>query len=346
MAVTAETLRAVEALRERMRYMTDEQTRALTRAWVEAWDILLPDFEEALADLFEGAEGYITKATVARNVRLKGALQAARAHLQELGGLTDEIVTSDLPQAVYDAVDGHAAIIQSQLPPGSAGATISFTRVPDEALAVLVERTTQQIHASTQPLPADVERLMKRELVRGIAVGDNPRTVAAAMIKKAEQRFNGGLSRALNISRTEMLDAHRAATQASEKANTEILAEWEWHARLDARTCPSCLAQHGSRHKLSEQGPLDHQQGRCARVSITKSWKDLGFDIEEPKSITPNAQDWFNNLTPDTQRDILGPTRLKMLQDGDIAWSDLSVRRSTTGWRDSFNVPSIKQLAK
>lgn len=346
MAVTTETLRAVEELRRAITYMTDAQTLALTRAWAEAWDVLLPDFEEAIGELLEDTTGNIPRSVVARNKRLSGALQAAKAALQELAPLSADIVTRDVEQAVFDAVDGHEAVVTSQLPPGTAAASVDFDRVPSEALFSIVERTTQQIHSNFKPLAADVERIMKRELVRGIAVGDNPRVTARRLIRQTESRFNGGLTRALNISRTEMLDAHRAATKASEKANKELLAEWEWHARLDARTCPSCLAKHGSRHKLDEAGPLDHQQGRCARVSITKSWKDLGFDIEEPPSITPNAEDWFNNLTPQTQRDIMGPTRLKMLQDGDIKWSELSSRRSTSGWRDSYNVTPIKNLTK
>lgn len=344
MAVTTETLRVVERLRRQLTAMTDAQTNALTRAWVEAWDVLLPEFELALTELLTNAGDTIPRGVVARNARLSKALQAARAMLDELAPASRDIISADVQQAVFDAVDGHALVIQSQLPPNVAGVTVDFNRVSADAMAAMVERTTQQIHASTKPLPADIVRQMKRDLVRGIVVGDNPRKTAARMVKQAEGRFNGGLTRALVISRTETLDAHRAATKASEKANKDILAEWEWHARLDARTCPSCLVQHGSRHPLNEHGPLDHQQGRCARVSITKSWKELGFDIEEPKSLTPDAREWFDGLTPETQAEILGPAKLKLLQDGDITWEQLSTRRQTDGWRDSYGVTPLKNL--
>lgn len=345
MAVTAETLRIVDRLRADQENMTREQTRALTKAWVEAWDVLEADFRAALVELIAGAvDGKVSRATVANNIRLRDALQQTRAMLDELARTTDTTISNDVGQAVLDALDGHAALIGSQLPPNAAGAGIKFTRTSPDALAAIVERTTRQIHSSTRPLPADVERVMKRELIRGIAVGDNPNRTAARMLKQAEGRFNGGLTRALTISRTELLDAHRAATKASEQANKAILEEWEWHASLGARTCPSCWAKHGTRHPLDEAGPNDHQNGRCARVTVTKSWKDLGFNIEEPPSETPDAQAVFNNLTPDTQRGIMGAQRLELLQSGKVSWADLTTKRETSGWRDSYTVTPVKDL--
>jgi len=345
MAVTAETLRIVDRLRRQLTTMTDAQTLALTRAWVEAWDVLEPDFQTAVVELMAGAvDGKVSRATVAKNIRLRDALQTARTMLDELTSLTEVTVSTDVAQAVLDAMDGHAALIGSQLPPNTASAGVSFTRTSPEALAAIVERTTKQIHSSAKPIPADVERVMKRELIRGIAVGENPRATARRIMKQAEGRFNGGLTRALTIARTETLDAHRAATKASEKTNKDILEEWEWHAALNARTCPSCWAKHGTRHPLSESGPDDHQNGRCARVSITKSWKDLGFDIEEPPSLTKDAETVFNELTPETQRDIMGAQRLDLLQSGKVSWADLSAVKQTDGWRDSHVVVPVKDL--
>lgn len=347
MAVTQETLQAVAALRRQLTTLTDAQTRALTQAWAEAWDVLLPEFELALTDLLAGAvDGKVTRAMAARNIRLTGALRLAREYLDVLAPQAQNIITQDLTTVVLEAAEGHAAVVQSQLPPGAAGAGVSFTRVPEAALTAIVERTAQQIHKATRPLPADIVRLMKRNLVRGIAVGDNPRATAARIIRESEGRFNGGLTRALVISRTETLDAHRAATKASEKVNAEVLTEWEWHASLDRRTCPSCLAKHGQRFPLEQDGPQDHHQGRCARVSVTKSWKDMGFDIPEPPSETPDARAWFDSLTPDTQEGIMGKGRLKLLQSGQISWDDLSTKRSTDGWRDSYHVTPLKDLVK
>lgn len=343
MAVTADTLRIVDRLRTQLERMTDAQTLALTRAWVEAYATLAPDFQAAITELVS-AGGTVPRSTVAKNIRLRDALQTSRAMLDELARTTETVVVNDVGQAVLDAVDGHAAVVASQMPPTTAPG-LSFTRMSPDALAAIVERTTAQIHSATLPLAADTERVMKRALIRGIAVGDNPRRTASRIMAQTEQRFNGGLTRALTIARTESLDAHRAATRASEKTNTKILAEWEWHAALNARTCPSCWAMHGTRHPLDESGPDDHQNGRCARVTVTKTWAELGFTgIEEPPSMTPDAQTEFNNLTPDTQLAIMGPGRLDALQSGRISWADLSTVKQTPGWRDSHTVAPLKNL--
>ena len=94
---------------------------------------------------------------------------------------------------------------------------------------------------------------------------------------------------------------------------------------------------HGTEHPPSVAGPLDHQQGRCDRLPVTASWKDLGFEgVEEPPSIVPDARAWFDGL-PETERAaILGDTRLALLDSGQITWDDLVTRRETRGWRPSY----------
>lgn len=345
MAITKETLDLVASLKRDLVRMSDEQVRVLTAAWVDAWDVLLPQFELAVTELLAAASnGRVPYAVAARSARLTAALQATRQYLDTLQQHTNDVLTQDLYTAVLSAVDGHAALVTSQLPPSATAASIGWQRVPEQALVAIVQRTTQQIHAATKPLPAEVVKAMKQHLVRGIAVGEHPNRVAAKLLKQVGSEFNGGLSRAMTIARTEMLDAHREAGKAADKKNADVLGAWEWNAKLDARTCPSCIAQHGSRHSLDESGPLDHQCGRCARVPVTKTWKELGFDIEEPRSATPNAEEWFDNLTPATQKEILGATRLQLLQDGQITWADMSTRRETAGWRDSYHVTPVKDL--
>lgn len=345
MAITAETLRLLDDMRKRLAVMTTAQTVALTQAWVDAWDVLAPEMNLAILELLAAAKnGQVPAAVVARNIRLRDTLQQARAMLDELTDKTNIQVTTDVGQALLDALDQHEALIRSQLPTGQTGAGISFNRVSPQAVAAMVERSTQTIHKLTRPLAADVERIMKQQLIRGITVGDNPRRTAARILKLSEGNFNGGLTRAMNIARTETLDAHRAATMASEQTNTSILEEWEWSASLSARTCPSCWAMHGTRHPLDEPGPNDHPSGRCARVTVTKSWKELGFNIPESASVTANAETVFNNLTPETQAHIMGKDRLKLLQDGDIEWADLARKQENPGWRDSYNTVSVKDL--
>jgi len=95
---------------------------------------------------------------------------------------------------------------------------------------------------------------------------------------------------------------------------------------------------------MSEPGPLDHHQGRCSRTPKTKSWADLGFDIDEPADELPDARAIFNALPREEQLKIMGPARLQLLDDNAIEWADLSTRRTTPDWRDSYHVTAVADL--
>ena len=344
MAVTKETLRAAADARKQLRQLTDQQAVALVQAWVDAWDTLAPVFAEAVTELVAHGDR-VPRSVVARNKKLMAALQQAQATLDELIDFVDSTVTNDLMTVVMDAVNNHQQVINSQLPSGETYPVINVDAPAPGALQAIVTRTTEQIHSATKPLTAWTIQKMRQELVKGIVVGDNPMKVARNLVKVTEGQFNGGLARAMTIARTEMLDAHRNASLQSALANTDILTGWYWLATLDHKVCPSCLAKHGTLHPVNEFGPIDHQNGRCVRVDKTKSWAELGFTgVDEPGDDLPDAKAWFENLEPESKLAIMGPTRLALLDTGKIQWDDLATLRTSTGWRDSYGVTSIKDL--
>ena len=343
-AVTDETLRAAADARRNIRRVTDKQAVALVTAWVNAWDTLQPLFAEAVAELIAGGET-VPRAVVARNRKLRSAIEQARATLDAMITEMNQVISKDLMEVLLDAVNSHQAVITTQLPPGTAGLSINLDAPAPEALNAMVTRTTQQIHSATKPLTAWTIRHMKNELVRGIVVGDNPREVARKIMKVTERQFNGGLGRAMTIARTEMLSAHRAGTLESAKHNTDLLTGWRWQCTLDRRTCPACLAKHGTLHAVDAYGPEGHPNCHCARVDVTKSWADLGFpDIEEPADSFPDARAWFDNLTDDSKLAIMGPTRLQLLNDGSIGWDNLATKRHSAGWMDHYVQTPVKDL--
>ena len=111
---------------------------------------------------------------------------------------------------------------------------------------------------------------------------------------------------------------------------------WQWVASLGPRTCSSCWAQHGSIHPADEPGPLDHHQGRCARVPLTRSWRDLGFDVDEPPSVIPDAQATFDAMGRDARRQVLGGKGLAAYEQGRFPMSAWSVRKDTPEWRPAY----------
>jgi len=348
-APTEETLRLARDVTVTLNAIVDSRTRALVKSWARAWDVLTPLFAGAVAELVVLGEGSWPKPSqVLRANQTVHALEMARAELETLGREAGVGIAGDIAKAVTLAADAQAKLVASQLPGTVDRDALAATlRQPDQAaLDWIVRRTSGQVTAIHYPLASDATEQMKRSLVKGVAVGDNPRVAAREMVRRTESDFNGGLQRAFVISRTETIDAHRAAATVTQNAMSDMVTGWTWLATLDQRTCPSCWAMHGSEHPLDEPGPLDHQQGRCSRTPITKSWRDLGFDIDEPPSVIPDAQTVFNALPRDQQLAIMGPGRLAALDNGQATWADLPMRRSTDGWRDSFVPTPVSALTR
>ena len=351
MAVSPDTLRLLDGMRISMSEPVDAHAERIILAWATAWNELAAEWDAALADLIATRKDgrWPSRRDILRAKRAQRALEATRQAIFDLANDLPITVAQALPAMTDEAAQWSRRLAASQFPT-QAGTAVTvmgtFGRLDTRALTAIVKRTTEQVTSLTRPLTPQMERAMKSALIRGIAVGDNPRTAAADMLARLEGVFNGGRNRALVIARTEMLSAYREANRIGEDSMADVLQGWTWCCQLDRRTCPSCLAKHGTEHKLSEPGPYDHQQGRCARLPMTKSWKDLGFDVVEPKSILPSSRDWFDAQPQEDRLFIMGKTRLDLLYSGKVSWDDLTTKRATPGWRDSWAPTPIKDLTK
>lgn len=344
MATTDEVLELVRLSRDRTVALSDAQIVAMTTAWVSVWDELEPEFSDALIVALSGQAGTtVPVSKLQKSQRITAALQQARERLDALFVEAGALVINDLSTVMLSATAAHLAVLQAQLPDD---AGVRFGRVRADEIDAMVARTTQQIHAATQPLPAHVEQRMKAELVRATVVGDNPNQTARRIIQRTGDEFYGGLSRATRIARTEIHDAHRAADHLAAQANRHLVKEWQWMSTLDARSCGACLAMHGQRFPIDEPGPAGHVQCRCTRIDVTRSWEELGFTGIEDTGLDLEAQRdaWFENLTDGTQRSILGPGKYELWQNGQITWNDLSTRVDNPGWRASYIETPLKDL--
>lgn len=343
MAVTAQAIRLQAQLDAQLQQITDAQTRALVAAWVFAWAEVSRDLQDTLEELL-AAGGTVSRAAMARSLRLRLSLGQIADRLESLAGLAQVRITSDLQAVVDAAAEAQAGIMRAQFPAMVDTRGLVDGARDNRALDAIVTRSTEQITSSTRPLSGEALDVVRRELIRAVAVGENPRVTARRMVRRAEKGFNGGLTRAMRISATELLDAHRAAAQVSQDQNAEVLAGWIWLCHLSPTTCGSCLVKHGTLHDIDEPGPNDHPQGRCSRMPKVKPWAELGFDVEEPADLIPDARAWFDALPEADQVAILGRARLDLLLAGEISWDDLTVRRTSPEWRDSWGLTPLRDL--
>ncbi|WP_100499362.1 phage minor head protein [Geodermatophilus chilensis] len=340
MPVTARTLRLMRRLVLDLDAVTDAQLRELTRAYVDAWDAVVGQLTAALLDL---ADEPITQTRLLRSSKVASALQAIADSLDGLAAQSAVVITDGAGQVTSIAVEAQAAIAGSQLPRQFPGNLLST--VNSDVIDTIVARTSQQITARTRPLAQAGQEAVRTALVRGASAADNPVKVARDMVRLARA---GGvdlpLTRAMAISRTELNDAARAATMAWGQANSSTLQGWEWLSSRSATTCPACWAMDGTMHELTETGPDGHPNCRCTRMVRTKTWRELGLDLDEPAGLARlSAEDHFRGLPRDQQLAIMGPGRLKALDDG-APWSSLATEKPNADWRRSFQVTPARGL--
>lgn len=337
MPVTSRTLRLQRQLEAELASITNHQVRDLVRAWAEAWDEVAPDLTATLLEMLVSGDK-VSRAQLLRSTRLRRALTIIAASLKQLAEDAGVRVIGDLADIIDRAGAAQASIVDSQIPP-NAGHLVeldTWSRVDGRQLAAIVRRSTEQIASLTRPLSREAYTALRRELIRGVASGSNPRATAARIVARAERAFNGGLTRALVIARTETLDAHRAAAAIGQAQHADVLKGWVWTAAMSNRTCPACFGMNGTEFPLTTPGPEGHQQCRCSRVPVVRSWKDLGYDIEEPPSALPDSATFFDGLDAADQRAILGPRGYNAWASGKWPMSEWAEKRSTPGWRDSY----------
>ena len=337
MSINDDTVRNALMAKLAISDTVDAATRSLASAWSTAWDEIVAEWSAVVDEIVNLTDGeWPSRRDIWRATRATEALKHTAAQLQELTRTAGITITGDLPAIITAAEQWSRTIALSQLP--DMGVAVNWGRVNEKALDDIVTRTTQQIESLLKPLPKQQQSVMRATLIRGIAVGDNPREAARLMLQRLGGVFDGGRNRAEVIARTEMLDAYRAANTASLNANTSVVASVMWSATKSDRTCPACLALDGTTYPVGTPGPIDHQCGRCTFIPVTKTWKELGFTgIEEPPAYQ-TGREWFAQQPEDVQRQIMGAERLSRLQSGDLDWDQIAVVRHSDGWRDSIGI--------
>lgn len=330
MAATRQALRTLQQARRELGKLMAPGEREAVRAWAQAWLTIADELERAL---LAGQD---------RAIRLQAALRMTTDALQTLSANAGAVGGMTLGPIVATSVAATEALVRAQMPRRWG----MRDRVDPRQLDAITERATQRITSLHRPLAQETVRQIGQELVAGVAEGLNPRETARRIMRNVQDQFNLSLNRSLVITRTEQLDAYRNAAAKTMVRHEDVLAGWQWVSALTKRSCPSCIAMHGTIHSLDEPGPLDHPCGRCSRLPITRSWRALGFDIDEPQDALPDKHAFWDGLSDADKKDVLGPRRYEAYQQGRYPMEDWPQRRENPGWRPSYQVSKAPQTSR
>lgn len=326
--------RAPERLRKSVRVQVDDSVDPVTRALAGAWARTYVQLRGELVAAAEEAAlaGPLSPADF-RAGRLGAAMNLASAALRQLGTQSGVTIQGALYDTVAGSAEVHASFLVASSRAHNAGVSVNLLR--PETLGAIVARATERIASATPQLTMGAEMALRDQLIRGVAAGQGPKDVARRMVEQVRGVFGGGMTRAINLARTEMVDAHRAGALAVRQANAEYVTGWTWQARLNDRTCPACWAMHGTVHPADEV-MRGHQSCRCTPVPR------LVWDDET--DALPSADEAFRKLPRAQQLRIMGPGRLAALEDGRVQLGQLARVRANPGWREGFYPVRVRDL--
>ena len=137
-----------------------------------------------------------------------------------------------------------------------------------------------------------------------------------------------------------------AARLASFKQNADLIECLVWLSTLDSHTCLLCAMRDLHEYSLDDQEPINHTHEwaggpgaihfscRCVLSTRTKSFKDLGIELDEPGDSTRpsdggavsskmNFASFLASKDAAWRAEYLGPGRAEMYEAGKITLNDL-----------------------
>jgi hypothetical protein len=118
------------------------------------------------------------------------------------------------------------------------------------------------------------------------------------------------------------------------KANADVVKGVRYTATLDTRTTLFCSSHDGTVYGLDKPRPAIPAHWRCRSryVAVTKSFRELGLDINEFSSSTRasidgqvpaslNYEAWLRKQSVERQNDVLGVKKAVLFRNGELPLS-------------------------
>ena len=313
-----------------------EAAARMVRAYGESWKRIQSELEyitRRIEDARRAGEE-VSAAWLYRQRRWQALREQVLAEVQRFERQVEESVRAEQAEVVAAAQE-HAreqAQAAAQTEAKAARIATTWNRLPVQATEDLVGFLTDgsPLRTLLMGLGAEAAAGVERALLTGLMTGQNPRKIA----RFVRQEFGVPLSRALTISRTEVLRSYRESTRRTYQANRHIIRGWRWLAAHQPRTCPACLAMDGSIHPLEEQLD-DHPNGRCAMTPVL---------VDEEPPARETGVEWFERQDDATQERILGKAGLAAYKAGAVTLQDFVGRRYSEEWGTTRYARSLRQI--
>lgn len=299
---------------------------AMTRRWLDVEAALLPQVDALALELVKAPQPF-TVYQLARLQRYQVLLAQIKVQLAHYGATTTAQIAARQAALVLLAQDHAAELLAVQ------GVTATLDRLPVAAVASMAGALGDgsPLRATLQGVSRLGADALGKELVAGVALGLNPRTLARQALRRG---LGQSYLQLATIARTETLRAYRSATLASYRSSGAVV-QYRRVAAKSTRTCLGCLVADGTLYELATDF-AQHPNCRCTLIPVLR-------DRPAPTILT--GQQWLTQQPADVQIGIMGARRWALWQAGQVTLADLVRRVVDPVWGDSLAPARLRDLA-
>jgi SPP1 gp7 family putative phage head morphogenesis protein len=339
--------RAADRFKRQVLAREEQAATTLIEQYGAVFQTLSQELDAVTAQIIElqkeGVE--VTRNLIYRRTRLQSLIDQTEEQLTQFAQFAEPHITAEQAFAVERAQEHSRELVFTALGPLPDGIAIpsNFLRFNPAVVEKFIGRASNgsPLRELLETLAPDAVSSIEEVFVKGIVKGLNPREVA----RQLRDEFSVPLHRAMTISRTEVLNAYRETNREFYAQNDHVVTRWRWQAAFNSRTCAMCLAMDGT--EFETRVSLDtHPNCRCVLVPVTKSWAELGFTGIPDRRSQPaqNGAEWFAAQPKATQLRIVGPAKLKRIEEGTLTLKALVGVRNDRDWGKSRHERSLRSV--
>lgn len=338
-------------------------------AWVRARALVfLKELERELVSRLVDIDPTAPARTAYQRQRLERLLEQARALITEAYGNAGNATSSYLYDLGRREAEWAVGAINTAAGVKIAEATITAAQLRSILSDVLIEGgpSAEWWSRQAEKLRQQFADQIRLGMAQGETIDDMVRRIRGKATgkrsyywdpktgeRKVFTEFSGGIMdigtrQAEALVRTSVQAVAADAQMALYRANADLMRGVQHLSTLDTRTCPICMGYSGAAWTLKGE-PLEgttlpyrliplHWSCRCDRIPILKTWRELGFDLDEAPPGTRASMDgqvaadmtfdqWLKTKPKSVVDEMLGKGRAQLWLDGRITMRDLLDQR-------------------
>jgi SPP1 gp7 family putative phage head morphogenesis protein len=257
-------------------------------------------------------------------------LRQVSGEMAKFADVAEATITKQQSAAVKAGLSDSVKLMETAA--DSASISSTFNKLPVAAVENLVGTlgNGSPLRTLLNQLAPSARQIVEQGLIEGVALGRNPTAIA----RQIREGLGGNMTRALTISRTEVLRSYRSASLASYRQNQDIISGWRWISSKSRRTCLNCLSRDGSIYPLTKPMPA-HVRCRCTFAAVL---------INAPTPDAETGTQWFERQPDEIKKEMMGAKAFAEYKAGKIGLKDFEGEKFNPLWGNSTYQRSLKEI--